>query len=319
MNDLALLEFVFALGEDGDLVLVNPEDSPAEFLLEYVDNGGGVMRSSVGTIAPRGRAVVSSRTLRAAGELGGYYRGRSNRGLLPLFVALRGERLVLQPAANAAVTGAPTKYLGHFVAGAGYTSRLGLVNLDETAQEFMISLQNDDGSLLGSPLRASVPADGAVVIAGVTPFGLESNTAGIVQGYLRIEGVNGRFVGQAVIGDPGEDRFGTALAAAGPLGGEIRCAQAANTDLWYTGAALLNPAEQAAPVYVLLFDPRGKILASRNLVIPARSRWLGLLSQLFGGLPPVEAGYLRIGAGQLGITVAVIGATDLSSLATISR
>ena len=183
----------------------------------------------------------------------------------------------------------------------------------------MISLQNDDGSLLGSPLRASVPADGAVVIAGVTPFGLESNTAGIVQGYLRIEGVNGRFVGQAVIGDPGEDRFGTSLAAAGPLGGEIRCAQAANTDLWYTGAALLNPAEQAAPVYVLLFDPRGKVLASRNLVIPARSRWLGLLSQLFGGLPPVEAGYLRIGAGQPGITVAVIGATDLSSLATITR
>ena len=30
LNDLAFLEFVFALGEDGDLVLVNPEDSPAE-------------------------------------------------------------------------------------------------------------------------------------------------------------------------------------------------------------------------------------------------------------------------------------------------
>jgi hypothetical protein len=226
--------------------------------------------------------------------------------------------MILQPAADAAAPGAATKYLGHFVAGGGYASRLELVNLDGVEREFTVSLRGDSGGELGKALKVNIPAGGASTIAGVEPFGLTGNPDSFLQGYVRVEGANGSFVGQAVIGDATEGAFGTSVTAAGPRGGEFRCAQAASTDLWYTGAALLNPEDQAAPVHAMLFDPRRKILASGNLVLPARGRWCGLLSQLFGGLPPVPAGYLRIGSGQTGVSIAVIGAMDLSSLAAIS-
>ncbi len=317
IGDSTLTDFVFAPGEDGDIALVNPGDSAAEFVLEYVGDGGDIVQSTSGTVPPLGRIVVASRALRASSAEGGYFRGRSSGGLLPYLTAFRGERMILQPGADAADAGAATKYLGHFVAGGGYTSRLGLVNLDVLERQFTVSLHGGDGAL-GTPIQVHLPPGGASTIAGAAPFGMTVNPESFLQGYVRVDGANGSFVGQAVIGDATEGAFGTLVTASGPRGGELRCAQAASTDLWYTGVALLNPTEQASPVYAILFDPRGEILASGNLVLPAQGRWCGLLSQLFAGLPAVPAGYLRIGSGQTGVTLALIGATDLSSLAAIS-
>jgi hypothetical protein len=105
-----------------------------------------------------------------------------------------------------------TIYAPYFLVGSGYEGFLLLKNTTSTATSVTITLKDVAGATIGSPVSASVPADGSLNYAlSTAPFSVPGTTAGTVQ--VAVVGAPGAIIGSLTsISFTGGVSFDVALA-----------------------------------------------------------------------------------------------------------
>ena len=182
----------------------------------------------------------------------------------------------------------------------------------------MFEFIRDDGSLIGSPRKVSIAPTGKIYITDQKFFLDPGDT--LIQGYVRITSSGPRLAGSVVFGDPGRNRFSSALPLVSTLRNEVVFGQVASDQTYFTGVAILNPNDGAANVKIEVFDASGSPVASRSIEIPAGQRISGLLTEYFPNnlfLEDQRGGYIRITADR-GVTgFSLFGTKDLSVLSAV--
>lgn len=323
LTSLVHRQFVIPVVEDAEVSLVNPSDRQAGYKIEYVDESGAVVASVEDLIPPQGRSVMHANALRPFAHKGGYLRGQSS-GVAVLSVfgnafwtaalsAINTEPLqsdALEQALRPSI-----RYSPRFVSGGGFSSTLDLVNLERAPLVLSLKLIGDNGRQIGSNAVLSIPSQGSTRISGTAVFGITS--AELVQGYVRIESAAGQFVGAVTFTDTAGVHFGCALPLAGSGQASTFFSQVAQDDLFFTGAAILNPGEAAAEVTVTVYDTAGTRVASGSHSIPAGGRISKVLPELVGSLPPLTKGYFEVRSGTPVVTFALFGTNALEALSAI--
>jgi hypothetical protein len=307
--------FVLPLKDNAEIFLGNPySDRVTPYRLEFVSNQGGVLRSYSGSIPIRGRAVLHSADLVPDPQVPGYFRGYSEIGLLAA-EEIRNENkwsavlngMEISKAAN-------ESYAPHYVVGEGYNTLVDIINLTGYSNTLLLELFDQQGTKQGETYVTQIPAYGSERLAGVSLFGVSPP----VNGYIRMRG--GRATGSVLFTDPQAEHLGSALPFITLGKKEYLFSQVAESDLFYTGLAVINLNSLPITVRIEVYDDEwGVRRAWGNIVLPAGGKFSRLLSELVGPLPDLTKGYFRVYADLPVAAFAVFGTRDRQSLSAIPQ
>ncbi len=95
--------------------------------------------------------------------------------------------------------------------------------------------------------------------------------------------------------------------------------QVASNPDYFTGVAILNPADTTATATMEVCDSNGEVIASTRVVVAAHARKAGLLTEYFPELAgeDLHSGYIRIAADTGLVACALFGTNNLSALSAI--
>jgi hypothetical protein len=208
----------------------------------------------------------------------------------------------------------------YVVGGSEWSTGLSIVNPSNTDTTPMLRFFRDDGTQIGATRYVTIPRFGKIYINDQNFF-LTAGTS-LLQGYVEIRsGVGSSLVGNVSFGDPARSVFGAALPLVHTFQTDFMFGQVASDTRWFTGIAILNPNDSTANATVHLLDKTGSVVASRPLMIPARSRISKVLTQqeYFPEIVGVNisSGYIRITADKEVAAFALFGPNDLSALAAL--
>ena len=199
-----------------------------------------------------------------------------------------------------AVAGGDTMmYAPQYVAGGGvYRTTISVVNLDATDGTVTLRLIGDDGIQIGDARVLGIKGRGKLRITDQNFFA--ETAAQVVTGYVVITSDGVRLAGNVVFGDPERNQFASSLPLVSELLREMVFGHVVTGELYWTGIAVMNPGQSDAGVTIRLYDPRGNLIRSRYVEIPAGRRTIGLLTEYFDGLleEGFERGYMRISADK---------------------
>jgi len=212
-----------------------------------------------------------------------------------------------------ATAGASTLYAPQYVSDGSYTSTLSLINLDAGAATATLQLHSDDGTPVGGAVDVPLGAGAKVQVADLP------GNAGTGQGYLKIRSNGARLTGSVTFRDTRQDAFATALPLVSAPARNLVFSQVASNDTYFTGIALLNPAEPDANVRIQVSNAQGNVIASGEFQIRGRGRVSRLLTEYFPNLASsqISSGYIKVESDQPLAGFALFGTRRLSALSAI--
>jgi hypothetical protein len=135
-------------------------------------------------------------------------------------------------------------------------------------------------------------------------------------GYVEVRSNGPRLVGDIVFGDPDQETMASSLPLeAGTRKGMV-FGHVVENDTWWTGIALLNPGGMDAVVGIELYDNTGKLIRSKQELLKAGRREIGLLWQYFEGLGEHQ-GYMKVSSDQGLAGFALFGTSGLSLMSAV--
>jgi hypothetical protein len=327
-------------GAQNRLVVINPMAAPASFLLElhHYNTSGVPAATSLGWYLPaRGQLEVDLAEafstqyvadtdyvlLRASAPVAAASQMASGDFLAVL--ALQPQRDVLQAAADQPVpTPAPVDlFAPQFAVGGGWWTRLALLNADPAAAaDVVLTAFYTVG---GAPLSTEVTLrlnPGEKRAADVQQlFGLAPG-GGILGGWIRVRCSRSLVQGAVLYGnDSGAYLSAQPLertALKRMLFGHVASGPAGGID-YFTGLALLNPADAQASVWVTVHDPSGAVLrttAAPILLAPGQ-RLSQMITDYFPDLGPTLGGWIEVQADQGLLGYVLFGDTGLQFLSAV--
>ncbi len=313
---LPVRNFVVPLPGRAAVRLINPSLEAAAFLLELVSAEGTVLGRVRGTLPPRGSRQLSESDLGTAIPPQAYLRGTTDGLLGAATFEEPGNIAALELSDSDAEAAPQDLYLPHFVAAAGYATRVRLVNLEASPVQVTARLAAEDGRALGEPASIRLAAMGCAAFGDLSDFGLPAAEGG-TQGYLVLETGGRKIAGAAFYSDPRQGSFLTAQPLRSRTTRSFLVPHVVDNSLYWTGLALLNPGPEACTFSYRLSNPAGQPLGAGTGVLPGRSRWLGLVRRLPGLPAAFDGGSLRVESVQGLVPLVLFGTHSGDSLAAL--
>lgn len=216
--------------------------------------------------------------------------------------------------AQSAVTGPSVLNFSYFVAGGGYSTLAGIVNLESSAQSVTLTLRGSDGAIVKSPQTVQVPGNGRAEPDLATLFGLAAGTQ--TQGWLKIEGT-GKLSGYLTYAT--EQALAAVVSMPEPRT-QLTFSHVAEAGTgFFTGLALLNTNTEAAAVTILVYKSDGQLAATSNpIAIAPNGQRVGLLNQLVGdGVKGQAGGYVIVKSTLPIHGIEIFGTDTLSAMANV--
>jgi hypothetical protein len=213
--------------------------------------------------------------------------------------------------------GAATLYSPQYaVGGSDWSTTLSLVNLDSSATNITMRFIGDDGSQIGQTQVRQIAGRGKLYVSEQEFF---VSTESLTQGYIEIKSSGANLTGSLIFGDPEHRKYSAALPLVADLQSTVVFGQVASgmvgDKAYFTGVAMLNPAEADAHVTIELYDRDGRLVTSGNEVIPARRRKSKLLTEYFPDLTGqnIGAGYIKVNSDRGLASFALFGSLEALS------
>jgi hypothetical protein len=300
-----------------EIHVANPHADATQATIELVSAAGAV-RARAGRSIPGSGAVFETLGDLFPGtppDSSDYVRILADQGVVA-FAYLRrpGQDSRGVPAADA-TSGARTLYAPQYAVGGQYVSRLSVVNLEPVSGTVRFRLLGEDGPELGGR-ELQVEGFGKIYIDD--PAFFVTPGAAVTQGFVQVVS-SVRVVGSVEIADSGQTGFSTSLPLVSSLGNDFVYSQVASDSVYFTGIALVNPADAGANAAVEVFGDSGALLAAGNVPVVARGRRSALLTELFPALvdQAIGGGYIRVRSDRPLASFVVFGARNLSVLSGI--
>lgn len=207
-------------------------------------------------------------------------------------------------------------HIPHFASGAGYTTRVFVVNPSEEAQTVQITLQADSDSR-SRQITQVIPPHGRLDSRLDQAFSLTSAT--FITGALKLEVTGG---GKGVLAfaeiSTGQGLVTALAAEAKPLS-DYFFSHVAQDRNFYTGTVLLNPGTAPAHVTIDVFDQSAELVGARSFSLLPGKRIAQVLNELVPGTSQVSAGgYVHITATEPVFAVQLFGSRqDVPFLANV--
>ncbi len=246
-----------------------------------------------------------------------YIRVASTRGVV-LFAYLGKDRQYVEGLnGQNGEGGSTTLYSPQYAVGGDWRSTLSIVNLDTRPGIVTLRLIGDGGTQIGETRTVPIAAQGKIHISDQGFFGVPASR--LTQGYVEIKSDSVRLTGSVVFGDPGQERFGSALPLTSSPKRTMIFSQVASNDTYFTGLALLNPGAETAHASIEIYDQLGKLLASKVEQIAAGQRVSRLITEYFPDLNGASqsSGYIRVVSDKDLAGFALFGTRDLTALSAV--
>ncbi len=190
-----------------------------------------------------------------------------------------------------------------------------LVNPSSGPRDVILRLRSASGTSVVPDASLTVPGSGIVSRTVESIFEIAASTpAGA--GWVEVEGSGGPLVATALAVDP---LSGAAAASALLPSGAGTWSMpffVENAGYW-TGLAILNPADAAVTMEFSAYDPAGVLIARVPLTLEPRNGRTQLVAQWISSLPVESTGQIVISAPGIVSLLAYFGTDDGASLAAI--
>jgi hypothetical protein len=303
------------------ILIANPNPEPALVRLDLMRADGGIRDSEERTIAGHGTltADLFAEIFKdVAADPSDYIRAVSSKGLLPYETLGKTSRDFALLTGQDRTSDASRLYSPQYVLGGPWHSTLSIVNLDSAAGQVALKFIGDNGAQIGSTQFRDIGGNGKIHISSSDFFGA-TDPRQIIQGYVEVIGLGVRLAGSVVFGDAQKGIFSSALPLVSSLQKSVIFSHLASDGQYFTGLAILNPADSDTLATIDLYGSDGTLEMSTTQTIPARQRKSRLLTEYF----PALIGQNRI-SGYFKVTVfgevacfALFGTRDLSVLSAI--
>ncbi len=313
-----------AVGEQGttQLCAANPGGQATQLTIEAVRSDGGNKAVAARSVPAHGSAseVLTSLIPGITFSPTDYFKvtsGTAGISALEMMIlpgkyqtALNGQN----PESAATLLYAPQYAVG----GGNWRTTLSIVNVDSQPGTVTVRMIADDGTPVGQSPTLPIPARGKIFISDQN-FLVNSN-AGLVQGYLEINGNGNRLLGNVFFGDPEQQRFASSLPFVSQLQSSLVFAHIASSDTYFMGLALLNPnGYSTATAEIRVFSNEGLMVAQKSVALPSRTRQSLVLTEHFPELlgRQVNSGYVMVLSDTPIAGYAVYGTHSLNVLSAI--
>ncbi len=299
----------------------NPGIQLARLMLELYGSDGKLRApAAVRNLNPSGSlsAHVSDLFPAANALSADYVRVVSDRGVVAFEYLGRDGRYVEGLNGRDPVEGSTVLYSPQYVVGGkDWRTTLTLVNLSERNGTVTFRLIGEDGMQIGSTRALEIAARGKIHVSDQRFF-LDAGSD-VRQGYVEVTSDGIKLTGSTVFGDPGLDRFSSALPLVSALETDVLFSQLASDDIYFTGLAILNPGSSTVSAAIDVFDSSGRQLATRTESIGPRRRHSGVLTQWFPNLQGMKLaqGYVRVRTDSGAASFALFGTQSLTALSAV--
>ncbi|MBZ5498578.1 MAG: hypothetical protein LAP85_19455 [Acidobacteriia bacterium] len=291
-------------GNDGNIVR-----------FELIDSGGIARAPAAIRILQGSGALIEPLTsLFPAGMRDGdYLRATADHPVVPLLLWGGAGRYLKAMGGQDAGSGAPILYAPQYAVGGNWRSTLSVVNLDNQPGTIKFEFTDTAGNSIAR-VQSIVP-HGKLYIDAQNFF--VDPDAGLREGYVRISSSGVRLAGGVSFGDA-QQSCATALPLISKLQDEVVFSQFTSDATYYTGIAILNPADTQVGITVEVYDSQGvRLAANTDALAGNRSKTL-VLSNLpdLKGLN-LTSGYIKVKADQPIASFALFGTHNNSALSAI--
>jgi hypothetical protein len=302
--------------------------------LSIINPHGAAVDATIDLVQSNGRTRASiTRTIRAkealAGELGSeffpgvpapasdYVRVRSSPGLIASELNGKTGRYIQFLAGSDSAAGGTILYSPQYAISDIWHSTLSVVNLDDVDGNVTFRLMAENGGQIGATRELPIVRNGKIHIDDRNFFGPAG--AGLVQGYVEVNGGGLKLAGSVVFGDPARSSFSTSLPLVSELRQSLLFGHIASNQTWYTGLAILNPNLAAASAGIAVYGDNGNLIGSKTVPIPPNGRTSGVLTEYFPELKDQNrtSGYIRIQVDRPVAAFALFGTGEGSVLSAI--
>ena len=261
---------------------VNESDGAATVTLDAKDSSGGVLATDTITVPPKGSAVLSSNSFNDLDY--GFLEATADRHLL-LFSRVSTDTAMMT--ANLSDNFSSALLVPHIAEEVTYWNTCAyLSNWNPMNLKIMVAGQ--------AQTQAAVPSE-TIDLENLLPTDL---TVADAWGSLSVSSTNPFSSNYTLSGFEMFVKDGSDGAATELVGQSSTILYIPHipeeTDIFWTGFALLNPGDNPATVMAAFYDDDGTVVGTETLSIPANSKIKGLMSGLF----PDEAGTAKWGIFQ---------------------
>jgi hypothetical protein len=192
-------------------------------------------------------------------------------------------------------------YAVHVAIGAGYTTRLSLVNPASAQEQVQLTLN-------GTTVQRTIPGFGRLDESLADMFNVSGNN--LTTGFLKVQtsdvpGVTG-YVEIAAF----DGLVRTTTPIAREAQSRLMFSHVAQGGAYFTGLALLNAQAAPASVTIEVNSGNGTTLASKVVTLQAGERLVGLIRELFPNIQNQLGGFVRVVSTQPIYGLEIIGSFD---------
>lgn len=203
-------------------------------------------------------------------------------------------------AVPASSVGPVSLYMPHFAEGTIFRSVVELMNPGPAAASVTVTAFGDDGSLLGTPGTAPLPAGGMLRSTVAELVGIDPLSAGVISGYLKVVSDRGDLVGCLTFTDRAVATYAAALPLQRDAGNRFLYSHVAVGAIggipYYTGVAVLNTGAADVTGHFTVYDAAGTVRGEADAVFPAGRKVSRMLTDFVPGLGDQAGGYVTLTA-----------------------
>jgi hypothetical protein len=265
-------------------------------------------------IAGYGTLVAQIGDLFSGAGAGDYVRAVSDRAVVPLEYMGEKPKYIYALNGQDVVEASTVLYGPQYVTITGqWRTTLSVVNVDSADGTVTMRLINDEGVQIGATKVMAISAKGKLLVTDQEFFGPVG-----MSGYVEVRSNGPRLVGDIVFGDPDQETMASSLPLeAGTRKGMV-FGHVVQNDTWWSGIALLNAGGTDAVVGIELYDNTGKLIRSKQELLKAGRREIGVLWQYFEELQDTTyQGYMKVSSDQGLAGFALFGTSGQSLMSAV--
>ncbi len=292
---------------DAELVILNPGAADSNVTITFFTARGQEAATVNPRLAARGALKLRPSAVVPAAITGDLSVRISSSAPVAAAAVIQTPDSFLVVAGQTTDQPASVRVAPHFVRQRGYDPLIVLANPNALPVDVTISVFSETGgpvhlSLAGRPGKSFVvPANGSLTLDTLAITGVFFLPT--IDGWLRIDSANVALTGVLILSQG--SRLNVSSLQSNALSRMVY-SQISQTDVSFTGLALVNPSPQAADVQVSLIQEDGRTFAQKKLSIPANSKFSSLLRDILpnstgqGGYVFVQSSAALYGIGMLG-------------------
>lgn len=219
-------------------------------------------------------------------------------------------------------TGRLESFAAQLASGDNVFTEVSLLNTAEEARRVVLTAVGDDGRALAPEVEVTLAPATVLQRDAAELFDFGSGTAGTermtVEGSMRVAADGDGIVGSVLFGDPRQLAYAAALTLQERRFRQAVFSQVANTPVFFTGLALLNPDSAEASVEIEVFDASGESVgAPGQITLQAGRRTAQLLTELVPESANQQGGYITVTSDRPIVAQQLFGTFRLSLLSAV--